>query len=427
MIKTFYVKTYGCIMNYSDSDKIRAILKYYGLQEVSKFEEADVIILNSCSVRQQAEDKILGWAKKLKDHKPIVILTGCMATRERGFWTDGEKYRGQIKRKYPWIDIVLDIRQISELPVLLKLDEVPFGDSDYLNLFPSNIESGIIAKLPISTGCDFFCTYCIVPFSRGAMVHRPYEKILDDASKFLKQGSKLIYLIGQNVNSWEADVDGKQIRFDSLLNGLSKLDGDFWITFVSSNPMDFSDEMIEAIAENKKIVRWLNLAVQSGSNKILQKMNRRYTVEKYLELVKKIKSKVPDIRLTTDIIVGFPEETEEDFKQTLDLVQNVEFEMVYIGKYSPRHGTVAERVLEDNIPLEVKKERFHRLESVVNEIRLRKHKEYVGKHIDMLVTGSGRAISYYNHDIIFNNPQYKPGNFYSVEVEDFSTAGISIK
>ena len=427
---TYYIKTYGCSMNYADSSRVRNILNGVGLKEVEDFKKADVIILNSCSVRKQAEDKIVGWSVKLKgfnkDEK-TVVLTGCMAVRKDRKKTGKKKYVDGIKRKNSWIDYVLDIQDITRLPELLGVGKIDDAKDLYLNIIPEK-ESEFIANVPISTGCNFFCSYCIVPFSRGELLHRDYQEIINEVEFHLERGIKIICLVAQNVNSWKGFKNDKKIDFADLLQDVANLPYDFWINFVSSNPMDFSNKMIDVIGKNKSIMRGVNIAVQSGSNNILEKMNRRYSIEEFEELVKNIKRKVPDIRLTTDIIVGFPDESEEDFEKTLELIQKVQFQMLYVGKYSPREGTASAN-LEDDVDIEEKKRRENVLKKELNKYREKFHGEFVGKELDVLVVGGRKAISYYYHEVLLEETvkEERIGSFLKVYVTKATLSGLIAK
>lgn len=424
-IKTYYIKTYGCAMNYSDSDKLRFILKNCGLTELSDYKTADVIILNSCSVRQQAEDKILGWARKVKGLKDKrIILTGCMAIRiDRKTGEKDQKYEKSLKRKCPWIDFIVGDRDYENIPLLLKL-KCKNPNSEYSLIQLSKFQG----LFPISYGCNFFCSYCIVPYTRGKLINRSYKEIVKDITNFVKMGGKQITLIGQNVNSWKS-VDNKTLlSFADLLENISKIKGDFWINFISSNPMDFSEELHNQIVNNPKIMKSMNLAVQSGSDSILKRMNRKYTVKAFTNIAQKIKKESPQFRLTTDIIVGFPGETEEDFMQTQKLLKTIDFDMVYLGKYSPRKGAVSEKFIDD-VSQKVKEKRANYIFEYINQ-RRKKHNEYwLDKNIRVLITGGRRGISYYNHEVLFNsvNKESLIGCFVDCKVIGANVSGLIVE
>ena len=429
-LKKYYIKTYGCAMNYADTERIRYILNNSGLQEVSKYTDADIVILNSCSVRKQAEDKIAGWGiKKKKDsRKRKYLLTGCMAVRHnRKEQTLEGKYTKKLKRQFPWLDYIVDIRDVEKIPSIFGIKNTQEEVPNYLNI-PTDKVGEALVNIPISTGCNFFCSYCIVPFSRGQLLHRRYEDILLEVEENIKRGSKLICLVAQNVNSWQGYKDGKKISFAELLDDIASIKGDFWITFVSSNPMDFTDEIIDVIAKNEKIMRWINIAVQSGSDDVLKRMNRKYTVNDFEILVKKIREKVPDIRLTTDIIVGFPGETVEDFEKTLELTKKVKFQMLYVGKYSPRERALSSS-FEDNVSRKEKKRREDILKEELNKMRDVYHNSLVGKKMKILVIGGRRGISYYYHEILFEKPLKKEnvGQFVEGLITDSTLSGLVAK
>jgi tRNA-2-methylthio-N6-dimethylallyladenosine synthase len=416
-------------MNYADSDRIRMILNSSGLNEVKNFVDADLIVLNSCSVRKQAEDKIAGWGIKRKKLKKKFLLTGCMAVRhdrkEGGLLGKHTRY---INRKYPWLDYVVDITEIEKIPEILGLKKnIKVFQKDYLNILPQ-YTSNIIANIPISTGCDFFCSYCIVPFSRGKLLQREYSEIIREVNLSLENGVKLICLVAQNVNSWIGMKDGKKIGFAELLEDIAKIEGDFWITFVSSNPMDFSEKVIQVISANPKIMRWINIALQSGSDDVLKRMNRRYTKSEFEDLMSRIKKDIPDARLTTDIIVGFPGESESDFQKTVDIIKKIEFEMLYIGKYSPRK-LAASSLLEDDVPLIEKKRREEILKVELNKMRDIFHKDLIGKKMKILVTGGRRGLSYFYHEVLFEENVKKEaiGTFVDAIVTKSSLSGLVAK
>jgi tRNA-2-methylthio-N6-dimethylallyladenosine synthase len=365
----------------------------------------------------------------MKKEKKVYVLTGCMAVRHnRCEGGVNEKYVTKLKNKFPWITHVVDIRDIQKLPKILGIKErVNVEHKNYLNI-PASSKDSIVTNIPISTGCNFFCSYCIVPFARGELLNRDYADIISEVSHSIKNGAKLICLVAQNVNSWVGFKNGERVDFAKLLEDVAAIEGDFWITFVSSNPMDFSKRMVKAMAENEKIMRWLNIAVQSGSNEVLKKMNRRYTREEFEGLIKMIKKEIPDIRLTTDIIVGFPTETREDFEKSLDLIKGMEFQMAYVGKYSPRELTLSAK-LEDDVSLKEKKRREDILKDEVNKMRGEFHKKFVGKRMKVLVLSEKKALSYYNHEIVFEKPLSKneKGCFVNALITKSNLAGLVAK
>jgi len=359
-MKKYFIKTYGCQMNKSDSERIAGWYESRGWEKAKKIEEADEIVINTCSVRQSAEDRVYGLINnlaksKIKNQKSKIILTGCML---RYPITD-------LKKRLPAVD---EFKKISEFQI-----ENP------------KRESKIHAWVPIMEGCSHFCTYCVVPYARGPEKSRPFEEIVCEVEELTRRGYKEITLLGQNVNSYGKDLkinpkskiqnpklqlkikNFKKFKtpFALLLAVLHEIPGIEKISFITSNPWDLTDDIIEAMSLSK-IDRYLHLPVQSGDDEILRRMNRPYTAKQYLELVKKIRQQIPDIKIGTDIIVGFPGETEEQFQNTVKLCQKVGFEKAYIAMYSPRSGTAAFR-FKDDIPFNEKKRRWQILENLINK------------------------------------------------------------
>ena len=359
---TFYIKTYGCQMNISDSERLESYYIARGFTKADSIEEADQIILNTCAIRQSAEDRVYDLVKKLKKKNKKVILTGCMvgmAIKDKS-----GKLLKRLKEKAPLIDEFLPIEEVG-------FDILPARE----NIFH--------AYVPISNGCNNFCTYCVVPYSRGREISRSFKEIINEIKELAKKGTKEITLVGQNVNSYGSDLVesmpnvkpvyvkhlGRQripTLFPHLLNEVTKIEGIEKVSFISSNPWDFSDELIELISENKKIDRNIHLPIQAGDNEVLNRMNRWYTREEYLDLVKKIKSKIKGVKLSTDIIVGFCGETDQAFENTVDLCKKVSFIKAYIAEYSVRPGTVAAKNYIDDIPNNIKKQRFRILDKLIN-------------------------------------------------------------
>jgi len=349
-------------MNISDSERLESYYIARGFTKADSIEEADQIILNTCAIRQSAEDRVYDLVKKLKKKNKKVILTGCMvgmAIKDKS-----GKLLKRLKEKAPLIDEFLPIEEVG-------FDILPARE----NIFH--------AYVPISNGCNNFCTYCVVPYSRGREISRSFKEIINEIKELAKKGTKEITLVGQNVNSYGSDLVesmpnvkpvyvkhlGRQripTLFPHLLNEVTKIEGIEKVSFISSNPWDFSDELIELISENKKIDRNIHLPIQAGDNEVLNRMNRWYTREEYLDLVKKIKSKIKGVKLSTDIIVGFCGETEQAFENTVDLCKKVSFIKAYIAEYSVRPGTVAAKNYIDDIPNNIKKQRFRILDKLIN-------------------------------------------------------------
>lgn len=376
----YFIKTFGCQQNVADTERIASYYQARGYTSAKKYKDADVVIINTCVVRQQAEDRVYGLAKNLQPLKEKnsnfkIVVTGCLvgaAARE----PTGKLMRA-MKQKLPNVDEFLPIEEVGFEYSAIR-DDKKHG------------------WVPISSGCNNFCTFCIVPFSRGREISRPFDEIINEVNDLVKQGHTKLTLLGQNVNSYGADLvkkskeekyyvlpDGKKVKpvivkhleryriptlFPYLLETIAQIKQFKKISFISSNPWDFSDELINIIAKYKNIDRILHLPVQSGDNKVLKRMNRWYTKEQYMKLVKKIRDKVNGVLFTTDIIVGFPGEDEKAFKNTIDLAKKVKFERAFIACYSPRPGTVAEQSpqFKDDVPHKIKKQRFHTLDKIIN-------------------------------------------------------------
>ncbi len=326
----FIIITFGCAMNKSDSERIASILEEKRYKKASKINEADLIVVNMCSVRQSAVDRVYGLIPKFKKIKAKTILTGCILNKDRAKFVKG-------------------------FDQILKFN-------DLLRYQPKRQDEST-AYVPISNGCNNFCTYCVVPFTRGPLVCRNHEEILEEVKNATQRGFKEVWLLGQNVNDYTSPADST-INFPKLLKLVNDVPGDFQIRFTSPNPKNFSDELIGVMAKSKKVAKYLNLPVQSGDNEILKKMNRPYTVEQYKDLVKKIRQKIPEINLSTDVIVGFPGETKEQFENTTKLFKEIKFNIAYIAKYSPRPGTAAWK-MKDDVPLVEKKRREKCLENLL--------------------------------------------------------------
>ncbi len=385
--KKYYIRTYGCQMNVHDSEEIKALLQCVGYEEVDDMENADLIILNTCAIRENAHDKVFGFlgrCKHLKQEKKdlIIGLCGCMAQEE--------SVVKEILSKHKYIDIVFGTHNINELPNML----IEKTNKQNINVYSKEGEvievgnlykrdSKYVAWVNIMYGCDKFCTYCIVPFTRGKQRSRKSEDILKEVIDLKNSGYKEVTLLGQNVNAYGKDLDN-EIDFSELLEKVALTNIDR-IRFVTSHPWDFTDKMIDIISKYDNIMPYIHLPLQSGSDRILKLMGRRYTKEEYLELFNKIKEKVKDVAITTDIIVGFPNETDEDFLDTLDVVNKCKYDSAFTFIYSPREGTPASK-MEDKISYEVKEERLHKLNELVNKYSLENNKKYLNKTVKVLLT-----------------------------------------
>ena len=381
-----YVRSFGCQLNVSDGEKIKGLLKKMGYGFTEDEHEADLIILNTCAVRESAEDRvfgIVGSMKKLKELRPSLIIgiAGCMTAQSH--------IAEKIKKSYPQVDIVLGTSAISALPQLLleALRGAGFSADiseydDFSEAAEQVRESSFKASVPIMFGCNNFCTYCIVPYVRGRERSRRPEDIVSEVRQLVSSGYKEIMLLGQNVNSYGNDLGG-EISFPQLLRELNGIDGDFLIRFMSSHPKDASKELIDAIFDCEKVAKHLHLPVQSGSSEVLRRMNRRYTIEDYLGIVDYIRSRDPGFSLTTDLIVGFPDETEEDFRATLDLVRKVKYDNIYSFIYSKRSGTKAAE-MPDSTPEEEKGRRMRELLEMQREVSTEHYRRFIGRTMRVL-------------------------------------------
>ena len=424
--RSAFVMTFGCQQNEADSERMRGILLDAGYIIKDSYQGVDLIIVNTCAIREHAEMKVLSMLGNFKSEKRanpelIVGVVGCMAAEEH--------IVRLIKTKFHYVSFTLTPGLIHTLPeVLCSLSE---GGSRRFDMEGEQCEivEGIPsvrlvqhrAWIPIMYGCNNFCSYCIVPYTRGRERSRSSSDILDDCTRCIRDGAKELFLLGQNVNSYSADID-----FADLLSSISRLDGDFIIRFMTSHPKDVSDKLIDVMASGQeKIAPYFHLPLQSGSNKILSIMNRTYTRERFLEIADKLRNKIPGITLSTDVIIGFPGEGEDDFLDTLDVLRRVRFDSVFAFNYSPRQGTPAAR-MEGAVDASVKEERMKRLLSMQDEISLERNKEYVGRIERVLVdslskrgelgTYSGRTMS--NKLVHFVSDDTSVGEFINIEIEE---------
>ena len=385
--KKYFIRTYGCQMNVHDSEEIKGILENLGFKETENLEETDLVVLNTCAIRENAHDKVFGFLGRLKHLKKenpdlIICIGGCMPQES--------SVANILKEKYPFVNIVFGTHNINDLgSMILKeskkqqievysIEGNVYEHMDYIR------DSKITAWVNIMYGCDKFCTYCIVPFTRGKQRSRKMEEIIKEVEDLKKEGYIEVTLLGQNVNAYGKDLE-YGYDFATLLENVAKT-GIQRIRFVTSHPWDFTDEMIDIIAKNDNIMPYIHLPLQSGSSKILKLMGRRYTKDEYITLYNKIKEKVPGVSITTDIIVGFPNETEEDFEETLEVVNKCKFDGAFTFIYSPREGTPASKI-KDSISLEVKEKRLHKLNELINSYSLEHNKEYVDKIEEVLILG----------------------------------------
>ena len=387
--KKYLILTYGCQMNVHDSEYIAGIMDDLGYTSTLEMDEADVIIVNTCAIRENAHNKaegMLGRIKHLKEEKNdevVVIFCGCMAQEE-----------GLVKKinKYKWLDIICGTHNYHKIPEYLweyyqkhdKVREVYSIEGNVIENIPVKRDNKYTAWVNIQYGCDKFCTYCIVPYTRGKQRSRRPEDIIMEVRELYNNGYQEVTLLGQNVNAYGKDLD---INYDfaTLLGEVSQT-GIPRVRFMTSHPWDFTDKMIEVISKCENIMPYIHLPIQSGSDRILKLMGRKYTKEEYLELVKKIRDKIPGVSITTDIIVGFPGETEEDFLETLEVVNLVKYDLAYTFIFSPREGTPASK-MKDETSVEVKKERLNRLNELINKYALESNKKMLDKTVDVLITG----------------------------------------
>jgi tRNA-2-methylthio-N6-dimethylallyladenosine synthase len=391
-------------MNISDSERIATVLEKIGFKSTQKENEADLIMVNMCSVRQSAVDRVYGVSEKLKklkekNKKLLTILTGCVLKKDKI----------KLSKKF---DFILNINNLPKLPEMLGIKQT-VSDKDYLKIKPK-YQSPFSAYIPIMTGCNNFCSYCAVPYTKGREISRPVKDILSEIENLVKKrtnpirnaisnGAREIWLVGQNVNSYQSTgknssavaslarrslgEDGakadKIINFPKLLKMVDDIPGNFWIRFTSPHPKDFSNELIKTMAKCKKVTEYLNLPVQSGDDKILKKMNRPYTIKQYKNLVKKIRARIPDITLSTDVIVGFPSETKKQFENTVKLFKEIKYDMAYIAQYSPRPGTAAAK-LEDDVKPKEKERRWKILTNILKKTALEKNKKNISKEVEVL-------------------------------------------
>lgn len=421
--KKYYILTMGCQLNENDSEKLIGIMEEMGYSKSEDIKNADLYVINTCCVRENAEEKLfgkLGELKKIKENKNIIIaIGGCMMQEEH--------ITEKIKKSYPFVDIVFGTHTLHKFPEDLyiaitknkKVKDVIDIDGEIYEGLPVKRSSNKQASVIIMYGCNNFCSYCIVPYVRGRERSRKPEDILNEIKELAKEGYREITLLGQNVNSYKG---GENYNFANLLEDVDKIEGIEVIRFVSPHPKDFTDDVIDVISKSKKISRLIHVPLQSGSTNVLKEMNRKYTKEQYLDLIKRIRDKIPDVVFSTDIIVGFPGETEEDFEDTIDVVKQVNFEQIFMFIYSRRVGTRADK-MENQIPEEIKHKRFDRLKQVFEESVEENNKKYVGTTQKILVEGhsknnkdmlTGRTDT--NKVVIFEGPEELIGKIINIKI-----------
>ena len=429
--KSFLIRTYGCQMNYHDTENMAGMLLELGFTETEDTNTADIIILNTCAIRENAENKVfgeIGNLKPLKRERPELILAVC------GCMSQEEGVVNRIMQKHQHIDLIFGTHNIHRLPHLLKdaifgkemVVEVWSKEGDIVENMPRKRQGNTQAWVNIMYGCDKFCTYCIVPYTRGKERSRLPEDIIAEVRELARLGYKEVTLLGQNVNAYGKDIEGIDYGLGDLMDELRKIDIPR-IRFTTSHPRDFDDHLIEVLAKGGNLVEHIHLPVQHGNSEILKLMARKYSREQYLVLAGKIKEAIPNASFTTDLIVGFPNETEEQFEDTLSLVREIEFDSAFTYIYSPREGTPAAKMV-DNVPMEVKKERLARLNALINEISAKRNLDYQDKVVEVLVEGeskknpeilSGRTRT--NRLVNFKGPESVIGNIVYVKVTDAKT------
>ena len=421
--KKYYILTMGCQLNENDSEKLIGIMEKMGYTKSKDIKNADLYVINTCCVRENAEEKLfgkLGELKKIKENKNIIIaIGGCMMQEEH--------ITEKIKKSYPFVDVVFGTHTLHKFPEDLyiaitknkKVKDVIDIDGEIYEGLPVKRSSNKQASVIIMYGCNNFCSYCIVPYVRGRERSRKPKDILNEIKELAKEGYREITLLGQNVNSYKG---GENYNFANLLEDVDKIKGIEVIRFVSPHPKDFTDDVIDVISKSKKISRLIHVPLQSGSTNVLKEMNRKYTKEQYLDLIKRIRNKIPDVVFSTDIIVGFPGETEEDFEDTIDVVKQVNFEQIFMFIYSRRVGTRADK-MENQIPEEIKHKRFDRLKQVFEESIEENNKKYIGTTQKILVEGysknnqdmlTGRTDT--NKVVIFEGPEELIGKIVNIKI-----------
>lgn len=437
--RKLHIETYGCQMNVADSEVVASIMETVGYDVVSNVEEADAILLNTCSIRDNAEQKIVSRLaylaslrrKRSKDAPRLIVgVIGCMAERVK---EDLISNHG--------VDLVAGPDSYLDLPNLFasveageKAVNVELSTTEtYRDIIPARITGNVVSGfISIMRGCNNFCSYCIVPYTRGRERSRNAESILAELSDLRARGFKEATLLGQNVNSYRyTSADGEEIDFPTLLAMVADAAPDMRIRFTTSHPKDMSDETIAVIASRPNLCNWIHLPVQSGSNKVLKSMNRKYTREWYLDRIAAIRRMIPDCGISTDLFTGFHDETEEDFEETLSLMREVGFDSSFMFKYSERPGTLASRTMPDNVPEEVKIDRLNRMIALQNELSRESNARDVGKVFDVLVEGvSKRSKEQFvgrnqqNKTLVFPRGDYRVGDTVAVRVVDSSSATL---
>ena len=431
--KTFFLKTYGCQMNEHDSENMKGLLKELGMKEVKDFENADLIMLNTCSIRENAHNKVFGMLGRIKHLKQtkkdiVVGITECM--------TQEEVVANEIKEKYKWMDFVLGTHNIHKLGDVVAGSfkernltiEAPSIEGDIIESMPVERENKYKAYVNIMYGCDKFCTYCIVPYTRGKQRSRNKDDIIKEVKELKEQGYKEVTLLGQNVNAYGKDLN-TNYNMANLLEDIAKTNIER-VRFMTSHPWDFTDEMIDIVAKYPNIMPSIHLPVQSGNTNILKLMGRRYTKEEYLTLFNKLKDKIKNVSISTDIIVGFPNETKEQFEDTIDLVNKCKFDLAYTFIFSKRVGTPAEK-MKDEITLEEKEQRLYRLNDLINKYALENNKKLENQTVKVLVEAPSDKEEYLmgytdtNKLVNLKGPETILGQIVNVKINEAKTWSLN--
>ncbi|MBU1202929.1 tRNA (N6-isopentenyl adenosine(37)-C2)-methylthiotransferase MiaB [Patescibacteria group bacterium] len=429
--KKFHLIIFGCQMNYSDAERLATVLKKLGYQETNQEKDADLIGIVACSVRQAAVDRLYSKLRDwqiIKEKRPLItLLSGCILERDQ-------------KKLADKFDLFIDIKNLHNLADQLKniAPEEKLALPDFFDISPS-YKSKHRAYVPIMTGCNKFCSYCAVPYTRGREVSRPSKAVIEEIQELLAKGYTEIILLGQNVNSYGKDLikqNKKELDFPELLKKIDSLSDHFWLKFLTSHPYDMSDKLINIMAECKNLNDYLHLPVQSGSNKILKKMNRHYKIADYKKLIKKIRKKIPNIAISTDIIVGFCSETNKDFQATLKLAKEMKYNMTYLGQYSSRAGTVAWRLYKDDVPKNTKKSRWQKLNTIIEQQSLEFNKNLIGQKREVLIDAVNKTGDNYlnigklSNYVAVHIESKKPlnvGKFYNANIIEAKHWGVKAK
>jgi len=386
--KTFYIHTFGCQMNVNDSEHLASLLLAEGARPARRPEDSDFILVNTCAVREKSVLKLFSYLGRLKEQKErrgsVLACLGCVA----------QLYREQLLKKFPYLDLVAGPHQYAAIPLLLRNLQaerrvLTAWEKDWVDLpiVPEARESRVSAYVTIMEGCNNFCTFCVVPFVRGREKYRPLRSILQEVRELAGRGYLEVQLLGQNVNSYRDPDSGAGLP--ELLTAVAEVPGIEWVRFLTSHPRDFSPALVEAMATSAKVCHQLHLPLQSGSDRILKAMNRQYTRAEYLDIIERLRALMPDISLSTDLIVGFPGETEDDFEQTMEMLEKIRFTNIFSFRYSPRPRTAASR-LKDDVPEETKIDRLIRLQTRQKEIQLELNRRLVGRTIRVLCLGASK-------------------------------------